>query len=121
MGAFDSGDTFDYSAALGRALDANVSVLLFYGKNDLACNYVGAYAVATSLPWSGATAFASSPLLPLASGNALGASGEQQRYRPANMTAGGLSWVQIAASGHMAPLDEPPATAAALATLLAEI
>ena len=91
MGNFDGGDSFDYSAALGRALDANVSVLLYYGKNDLACNYVGAYAVATSLPWSGAASFAAAALEPLANGAALGASGEQQRFRPTDLSAGGLS------------------------------
>jgi hypothetical protein len=33
MIGFDLGDSFDYSQALGRALDANVSVMFYYGKN----------------------------------------------------------------------------------------
>jgi hypothetical protein len=53
MGAFDSNDKFDYSGALGRTLEAGVPVTLFYGKTDTACNYVGGYAMAESISWSG--------------------------------------------------------------------
>ncbi len=33
LAGFDANDKFDYSGALGRALDAGISVLLYYGKN----------------------------------------------------------------------------------------
>mmetsp|Transcript_52363 Transcript_52363/g.103980 ORF Transcript_52363/g.103980 Transcript_52363/m.103980 type:complete len:490 (+) Transcript_52363:48-1517(+) len=122
---FDSGDAFDYSAALGRALDSGVSVLFFYGKNDLACNYVGGYAMTASLPWAGAEGFKAAPLEPFGGGGlGVTSGGEAQVYRPEegdNGTAGKLMWVQVNAAGHMVPLDEPPAAATALSMLLAEI
>ena len=121
MPGFDSGDNFDYSAALGRALDANVSVMFYYGKNDRACDYVGAYAMATSLPWSHASDFNAAPITSLSATAALGAAGESQQYRSPDLGTGGLYWFQIGASGHMTPLDQPPATAVALSSLLAEI
>lgn len=34
MGLFDANDHFDYSGALGRALDLGVPVTLYYGKSD---------------------------------------------------------------------------------------
>jgi hypothetical protein len=46
MGNFDGHDDFDYSGALGRALEADISVTFYYGKTDTACNYVGGYAMA---------------------------------------------------------------------------
>lgn len=62
MGAFDSRDSFDYSGALGRALDAGIAVALYYGKTDTACNYVGGMTMANTISWSGRDAFASMPL-----------------------------------------------------------
>ena len=57
MPGFDDSDAFDYSAALARALDAGVSVTLYYGKQDTACNYVGGLKMANaSLAWGGAAA-----------------------------------------------------------------
>jgi carboxypeptidase C (cathepsin A) len=121
MPGFDAGDEFDYSKALGRALEAGVSVLFFYGKNDLACNYVGGYAMATSLPWSGSAGFLAAPLQSFGgNGVGLASSGESQVYRQSD-TTGKLMWVQVNAAGHMVPLDEPPAAATALAMLIAEI
>ena len=106
-------------------------VLFLYGKNDLACNYVGAKAMAESLPWAGAAGFRAAPLGPfapvptgtddrarlLAAG--LGPGGEAQAFRPEG--GGALLWVQVAAAGHMVPLDEPPSAAAALALLMDQI
>ena len=37
MGSFDANDSFDYSGALGRALDANILVTFYYGKTDTVC------------------------------------------------------------------------------------
>ena len=34
MGNFDAHDEFDYSGALGRALDADIAVTFYYGKTD---------------------------------------------------------------------------------------
>ena len=142
MPGFDSGDEFDYSGALGRALDAGVDVLLLYGKNDLACNHVGAHAMAATIPWSGKDGFAAAPVVdgtPCAGcqaqsyqpppGNASSRvadrdrsnrNGEQQQQLQ-EQQAGKLIWVQVDAAGHMVPLDEPAAAAQALQMLLDEI
>ena len=121
MPGFDSGDTFDYSGALGRALDSGVNVLLLYGKNDLACNHVGAHAMASSIPWSGRDGFVAAPVLQAAPC----AGCQMQSYRPtaqaSSSTAGKLIWVQVDAAGHMVPLDEPAAAGQALELLLTEI
>jgi len=105
LGGFDRGDTFDYSAALARALDAGIDVTFYYGKNDLACNYKGGYDVATTLEWSGAEAFKSAPLTQVPGG-------QVQKY-------GGLSWHQVDGAGHMVPLDQPSNAYSAIDELVA--
>ena len=39
MGNFDANDSFDYSGALGRALDADIPVTFYYGKTDTVSMY----------------------------------------------------------------------------------
>lgn len=53
VAAFDVNDSFDYSAALARALNQDIDVLFYYGKDDLACNYVGGFDTAFTLEWDG--------------------------------------------------------------------
>mmetsp|Transcript_37263 Transcript_37263/g.48193 ORF Transcript_37263/g.48193 Transcript_37263/m.48193 type:complete len:471 (+) Transcript_37263:18-1430(+) len=118
MIGFDFNDQFDYSESLGRALNANISVMFYYGKNDLACNYVGAYEMATTLPWSGKDSFAATPLVPFGDGGGR-TFGQAQQFRGED--TGALIWTQVDSAGHMVPLDEPPAAAAGLAKLLAAI
>lgn len=65
MGSFDAHDPFDYSGALGRTLDAGVPVTVYYGKTDTACNYVGGYAMANTIAWSGQEAFAAADMGPM--------------------------------------------------------
>lgn len=98
---FDSGDTFDYSGALGRALDAGIQTLFYFGKTDLACNANGGFAVASTLPWSGSEDFRNAPMEPLGMGS------QVQEH-------GALTFVQVDAAGHMVPLDQPEAAADAL-------
>jgi len=65
MGAFDSMDSFDYSGALARTLEAGVPVTLYYGKTDTACDYVGGMAMASSLEWTGKDRFNAQVMRPL--------------------------------------------------------
>jgi hypothetical protein len=65
MGAFDARDSFDYSGAVARTLEAGIPVTFYYGKTDTACNYVGGMAMADTVQWSGKDSFASAPLTPL--------------------------------------------------------
>jgi carboxypeptidase C (cathepsin A) len=106
---FDARDTFDYSGALGKALDSGIPVTLYYGKTDTACNYVGGYAMASTLPWKGSVAFTETPLNNLEIAGAV--AGEVKAF-------GGLTWIQVESAGHMVPLDQPPASLVALNTIL---
>lgn len=109
MGNFDSRDDFDYSGALARTLDAGVPVTLYYGKTDTACNYVGGMAMAESIAWSGAKDFSSTSLSPLEISGV--EAGQTKSF-------GGLTWIQVESAGHMVPLDQPAASAAAIRTLV---
>ncbi|RYY77471.1 hypothetical protein EON63_18700, partial [archaeon] len=57
MGAFDARDNFDYSGALGRALNAHIPVSLYYGKTDTACDYKGGSNMANTLVFNNQAAF----------------------------------------------------------------
>jgi carboxypeptidase C (cathepsin A) len=106
---FDANDKFDYSAALANTLDAGIPVVMYYGKCDTACNYVGGYAVAQGLDWSGKEAFNTAEL------EALEFAGcEAGQTKSAN----GLTWMQFESSGHMVGLDQGVASAAAIDVLL---
>jgi len=112
MGAFDSRDKFDYSGALGKTLDSGVPVVLYYGKTDTACNYVGGRALAEGLPWAGAASFKKEALTSIASSGA--ELGQQKSY-------GGLTFIQIENAGHMVPQDQPAASAYVVNTLVSKI
>ncbi len=47
---------------MARTLDAGVSVVLYYGKADTACNYAGGRQVAEKMVWTGGDAFRATPL-----------------------------------------------------------
>lgn len=105
---FDHEDNFSYSAVLGRALQLGIRVTMYFGMQDTACNYVGGYTMVSALSWSGAEAFAQTPLKDLAiSGAPMGKT----------KSAAGLTWMQVEAAGHMVPADNPAAAALAVATL----
>jgi pimeloyl-ACP methyl ester carboxylesterase len=112
MGSFDARDSFDYSGALVRTLEAGVPVTLYYGKTDTACDYVGGYAMASTIQWTGKEGFNQAPLSPL---EIAGVEAGQVK------TYGGLTFLQVDNAGHMVPLDQPPASAAALGTILAQL
>lgn len=112
MGAFDSRDSFDYSGALGKVLDAGIPVLFYYGKTDTACDYMGGRAMADTIPWSGKSAFSNAALQPweLAGVQA----GQSKTYGP-------LTFIQIENAGHMVPMDQPAAASQVINTLLAQV
>lgn len=109
---FDSNDTFDYSNALAKALNTGIPVTFYYGKTDTACNYVGGYAMASSIVWKGTEGFAKAEMgiLDIAGANA----GQAKTF-------GGLTWIQVESAGHMVPLDQPAAALVALNQLLDQL
>lgn len=112
MGAFDSRDSFDYSGALGAALDAGIKVMLYYGKTDTACNYKGGLKMADTISWSGKSAFSSTPLTAWQVG---GAQAGQIK------SSGGLTFIQVEQAGHMVPMDQPAASSAIIGQVLASL
>jgi len=114
VAGFDANDTFDYSGALARALEADISVLFYYGKDDLACNYVGGFDTASTIPWSGQADFQATEMQAFGTSDGKAAAGQIQQFGP-------LTWVQIEGAGHMVPLDQPDAAAAALRILVDQV
>ena len=112
MGNFDSRDTFDYSGALARTLEAGVPVTLYYGKTDTACDYVGGLAMASTIEWAGKEGFNQQPMQPLELGGV--EAGQVKSF-------GGLTFLQVENAGHMVPLDQPAASAAAFLTILKQL
>jgi len=112
MGSFDSRDSFDYSGALARTLDSGVPVTLYYGKTDTACNYVGGMEMANTIGWSGKSGFNAAPMNPLEISGV--SAGQTKSYN-------GLTFIQVDSAGHMVPMDQPAASAAAIQTLLSKI
>ena len=86
MGNFDARDQFDYSGALGRALDAGVLVTLYYGKTDTACDYKGGLAMANTISWAQTAAFKNAPMSSI---QVAGAELGQQK------SVGGLTFLQV--------------------------
>jgi len=102
------------TGALSRSLSAGWNVTFYYGKQDTACNYVGALAMAnSSLSWSGADAWARTPFAPLTLGGAT--VGEVRRGRAANGAT--LTFMAVDGAGHMVPMDNGAAASLALASL----
>lgn len=100
LGAFDKKDGHSVRTPqiLARVLQEGVPVILYYGMQDTAANYVGGLAAALSLEWPGSKAFADAPLEDF---RISGAVAGQQKY------ASGLTWMQVRAAGHMVALDGP--------------
>lgn len=96
---FDNREPNDRSTGhLVRALNADIPVAFYFGKTDLACDYVGGRAMAESLTWKGKAGFNAAPLLDV---TIAGASAAQFKQ------FGNLSWIQIDDAGHMVPADQP--------------
>ena len=110
---FDKDDTFDYTAALGRALDVGIQVRLFYGKTDLACHYVGGLSAANAIPWREAQAFRLAQMKPLYAHGEI----EVGQVR----AHGGLSFYQLEQAGHMSFIDQPASVAVIFLAMLKEL
>lgn len=112
---FDDFDSFDYSAALGRALEAGVDVTFYYGKQDTACNWVGALdMVNSSLAWGGAAAWSAAPWATLKIGGA-----STGAVRSGTGPSGAkLSFYAVEGAGHMVPMDNAAAASEALSSLV---
>jgi len=106
---FDKNDQFSYSGAIGRALERGIRVTFYYGMQDTACNYVGGFAMASSIEWTGAQEFISTPLEDLRIGGVATGS-----YK----SSGGLTWIQVEGAGHMVPINNPAAASFAISTLI---
>jgi len=106
---FDTNDKFDYSGALARTLQANIPVVFYYGKADTACDYVGGYTMANTIPWSGQSAFNATNLSSFKISGAV--AGQMKQY-------GLLTWIQVESAGHMVPLDQPAGASFAITHLL---
>jgi len=106
--SFDEADLFSYSDALARALHQGIQVTFYYGMQDTACNYVGGFAMASSIEWSGAERFRATPLEELMIGGV---------DNGAIKSSGGLTWIQIEGAGHMVPINNPAAAFFAISTL----
>eukprot|EP00041_Stephanoeca_diplocostata_P017087 m.340016 g.340016 ORF g.340016 m.340016 type:complete len:676 (-) comp20589_c1_seq3:342-2369(-) len=110
MGGFDMGQPNDYGKeALAKALDRHVPVVFYYGKTDMACDYVGGHAMAESLNWQGKSGFQSAELHELLIAAAPAAQIQQ---------FGTLTWIQVDSAGHMVPTDQPAAAFFAINHLL---
>jgi carboxypeptidase C (cathepsin A) len=76
--------------------------------------------MATTIPWANTKAFQATPLVSFGVGTGQ-YMGQIQQYRDPDTATGALMWIQVEAAGHMVPLDEPPAAAAALKQLMNQI
>jgi len=109
MGAFDAHDTFDYSGALARTLEAKIPVSVYFGKTDTACQYVGGKAMVDTISWTSGDQFATTPLSDV---EVAGVSiGKVKSYD-------GLSYYEIESAGHMVPMDQPAGTSIVLTDML---
>jgi carboxypeptidase C (cathepsin A) len=76
----------------------NIRVLVYSGMLDFICNYVGGDMWTSNLEWPGKTAFNESPF------NNWTVQGKVAGYAKA---AKGLTFLEIANAGHLAPMDQP--------------
>jgi len=109
MPHFDAGSTFDFTAALGRALTEGIKVSVFFGMHDTACNYVSGLRSVMGIRWPGASEFAETPLVDLTV--------EGRRVGKVQAMSG-LAYFQVEDSGHMVTIDAPQAASRALDYLL---
>lgn len=111
---FDKDSTFNAKAAVSQALDDGVKVTLYYGMQDMACNYVGGYFLAASLRWRGSGAFRKAPFEDLAIGGM--DIGKLKSW--GGLDGGKLTYLQVDGAGHMVPINSPAAATFAIGTLL---
>ena len=100
---------------LAQALDAGVNVTFYYGKQDTACNYYGALAMAnSSIAWGGAASWSRAATRPLSVAGAVVGS-IRSGAGPSGAT---LSFVTAEGAGHMVPMDNGPVASLAVASVV---
>lgn len=91
----------EFASATGRVLDAGRRVVVYSGKEDYICNYLGGSEWTNVTQWKAAEEFRSASLKEwqLSDGTAAGQA----------KSGGGLTFVQVEGAGHMVPMDQPKA------------
>jgi len=85
-------------------LESGIRTLMYYGKKDFVCCWMGGHAVALALPWSGQAAFNSAPVKDwIVDGKSIGTvRSVAGSNSPIHMT-----FFRVADAGHMVPKDQP--------------
>eukprot|EP00898_Chlorokybus_atmophyticus_P001230 jgi/Chlat1/2107/Chrsp17S02698 len=88
----------DYEPIIPPMLEDGVRVLIYAGEADFICNYVGNQRWVSAMPWSGQQEY--------------NAARERKwtvdgQYAGLARAAKGLTFLRIAAAGHMVPMDQP--------------
>jgi carboxypeptidase C (cathepsin A) len=103
-------DARSFLPALSQVVQSGIPVLLWAGDADWICNYMGGFAVANAVTYSGSSTFKSTALKPYTvQGTSYGL------YK----TVGNLNWLQVYAAGHEVPfyrksMQEAPCNVALL-------
>ncbi len=89
----------DFKSATGYILDQGRRVVVYSGKEDYICNYLGGSEWTNVTKWKNQEAFEKASLVQLkdAEGKVIGEV----------KSGGGLSFVQVEGAGHMVPMDQP--------------
>jgi len=100
----------DYSFDVPIVLKSGVRVLVYSGKYDLICDYMGGQGWLAAMKWPGQSDFNGKQLSPWT------VAGKEAGQTKATQ---GLTWLQVDAAGHMVPHDQPAAASAMLAQFMA--
>lgn len=88
----------DYSSGVTYLLNKGIPMILFYGKDDFLCNYLGGMKTIESLKWEGAQKILKQPYKDwVVDGKVMG---EYKNY-------GKLTYLEVFDAGHMATMDNP--------------
>ncbi len=103
----------DFKSAAGFILDQGRRVVVYSGKEDYICNYVGGSEWTNATKWKNQDQFQKASLVPwkVADGTVLG----QVK------SGGGLSFLQVEGAGHLVPMDQPLAVSSIYASAVSNI
>lgn len=88
----------DYAPLVPPMLQDGIRVLLYAGRDDFICNYLGNSRWADALDWSGSSAYHHAPTLNYTmDGNSVGTIREAHNF----------AFMVIDEAGHMVPMDQP--------------
>ncbi len=89
----------DFKGATGMVLDQGRKVVVYSGKEDYICNYLGGVGWTNVTTWKNQDEFQKATLKSwkTADGTVVGMA----------KSGGGLSFVEVANAGHMVPMDQP--------------